>query len=115
MAAENNSLTPEQMAARIAELEGRLAKAPRLASRPPGFFKDRALESRCLTEETGGPSLRDDIPISLPQSFKDEAQSLRNQLLLYCSGNSKRAGRAKCPIARSSRVSTRSSCHCSRW
>src|SRR6266446_5111539 len=48
-----------------------------------GFFKDRALESRCLTEETGGRPLRDDIPISLPQSFKDEAQSLRNQLLLY--------------------------------
>jgi hypothetical protein len=48
-----------------------------------GFFKDRALESRCLTEETGGRTLRDDIPISLPQSFKDEAQSLRNQLLLY--------------------------------
>jgi hypothetical protein len=48
-----------------------------------GFFKDRALESRCLTEETGGRALRDDIPISLPQSFKDEAQHLRNQLLLY--------------------------------
>jgi len=48
-----------------------------------GFFKDRALESRCLTEETGGRPLRDDIPISLPQSFTDEAQSLRNQLLLY--------------------------------
>ena len=48
-----------------------------------GFFKDRALESRCLTEETGGRPLRDDIPISLPQSFKDEAQSLRNKLLLY--------------------------------
>jgi hypothetical protein len=48
-----------------------------------GFFKDRALESRCLTEETGGRSLREDIPISLPQSFKDEAQSLRNKLLLY--------------------------------
>jgi len=48
-----------------------------------GFFRDRALESRCLTEETGGRPLREDLPISLPESFKDEAQSLRNKLLLY--------------------------------
>src|SRR6266852_5936651 len=57
-----------------------------------GFFKDRALESRCLTEETGGRPLRDDIPISLPQSFKEEALSLRNKLLLYRLRNLK-AGR----------------------
>lgn len=48
-----------------------------------GFFKDRALESRCLTEETGQRELRKDLPISLPESFKDEALSLRNKLLLY--------------------------------
>lgn len=48
-----------------------------------GFFQDRALESRCLTEETGGRALREDLPISLPESFKDEAQVLRNKLLLY--------------------------------
>ena len=60
-----------------------------------GFFKDRALESRCLTEETGGRPLRDDIPISLPQSFKDEAQTLRNKLLLYRFRNF----RARKPIA----------------
>ncbi len=48
-----------------------------------GFFKDRALESRCLTEETGQRELRKDLPITLPESFKDEAQSLRNKLLMY--------------------------------
>jgi hypothetical protein len=62
-----------------------------------GFFKDRALESRCLTEETGGRTLRDDIPISLPQSFKDEAQSLRNQLLLYRFRNHKAGRQSEAP------------------
>ncbi len=62
-----------------------------------GFFKDRALESRCLTEETGGRPLRDDIPISLPQSFKDEAQSLRNKLLLYRFRNLKAGRQSEAP------------------
>src|SRR6266851_345604 len=62
-----------------------------------GFFKDRALESRCLTEETGGRALRDDIPISLPQSFKDEAQSLRNKLLLYRFRNLKAGRQSEAP------------------
>jgi hypothetical protein len=62
-----------------------------------GFFKDRALESRCLTEETGGRPLRDDIPISLPESFKDEAQSLRNQLLLYRFRNHKARRQSEAP------------------
>ncbi len=48
-----------------------------------GFFQDRALESRCLTEETGQRELRKDLPISLPESFKNEARGLRNKLLLY--------------------------------
>lgn len=48
-----------------------------------GFFADRALESRCLTEELGLATLRDDIPISLPATWKDEALHLRNQLLLF--------------------------------
>lgn len=48
-----------------------------------GYFEDRALESRCITEELGGRRLRTDIPINLPDSFKDEALSLRNKLLLY--------------------------------
>src|SRR3989441_4790877 len=48
-----------------------------------GYFEDRALESRCLTEETGDRVLRDDIPVTLPDSFKDEARGLRNKLLLF--------------------------------
>lgn len=48
-----------------------------------GFFEDRALESRCLTEEMGGRSLRDDIPLNLPERLKDEALHIRNKLLLF--------------------------------
>lgn len=48
-----------------------------------GYFEDRALESRCITEETGQRPLRDDIPITLSKSFKDEACALRNQLLVF--------------------------------
>lgn len=48
-----------------------------------GFFEDRALESRFLTEEMGQGRLRDDIPISLPESQKEEALRLRNKLLLF--------------------------------
>jgi len=46
-------------------------------------FSDRALESRFLTEETGGRTLRSDIPIHLPDSFKGEALALRNKLLAW--------------------------------
>jgi len=48
-----------------------------------GYFQDRALESRCLTEETGGRKLREDIPINLTAEYKREAQDLRNQLLMF--------------------------------
>ena len=48
-----------------------------------GFFEDRALESRCITEELGGRRLRNDIPLNLPASFHEEALRLRNKLLLY--------------------------------
>jgi hypothetical protein len=47
------------------------------------LFDDRALESRCLSEEMGGRSLRKDIPINLPEAFEEEARVLRNKLLLY--------------------------------
>jgi hypothetical protein len=47
------------------------------------FFEDRALESRCLTEEMGQRRLREDIPINLLASYKDEALHLRNKLLLF--------------------------------
>ncbi len=46
-------------------------------------FEDPALESRFLTEEMGQRSLRDDIPINLPDTQKEEARSLRNRLLMY--------------------------------
>jgi len=48
-----------------------------------GYFEDRALESRCITEETGDRPLREDIPISLPPEHKEEALHLRNKLLLF--------------------------------
>jgi hypothetical protein len=48
-----------------------------------GSFDDRALESRCLTEEMGQHGLRDDVPINLSESYKQEALHLRNKLLLF--------------------------------
>ena len=55
---------------------------PKLVS-TRGFFQDRALESRCLTEETGGRKLRQDIPINLTAEYQKEALELRNKLLLF--------------------------------
>lgn len=46
-------------------------------------FTDRALESRFLTEETGGRPLRADIPIHTPEDLKAEALALRNKLLAW--------------------------------
>lgn len=48
-----------------------------------GYFDDRALESRCLTEDLGQRALREDIPINLSPSYRREALELRNRLLLY--------------------------------
>ena len=48
-----------------------------------GFFEDRALESRCLSEEMGQRRLRQDIPINLSFAYKEEALHLRNKLLLF--------------------------------
>src|SRR5215813_11210388 len=48
-----------------------------------GFFDDKALESRFLTEEMGQYRLRDDVPINLPSTWKEEAHSIRNKLLLF--------------------------------
>lgn len=48
-----------------------------------GFFSDRALESRCLTEELGQRKLREDIPISLPETHSAEALTIRNKVLLF--------------------------------
>lgn len=48
-----------------------------------GLYEDRGLESRFITEETGARPLRDDVPINLPETFKEEARELRDKLLLY--------------------------------
>ncbi len=46
-------------------------------------FEDRALETRCLTEEMGQRRLRPGIPINLPKKQKQEALVLRNLLLTF--------------------------------
>jgi hypothetical protein len=48
-----------------------------------GTYEDKGLESRFITEEMGSRSLRSDIPINLPETFREEARELRNKLLLY--------------------------------
>ena len=48
-----------------------------------GYFQDRALESRCLTEEMGGRNMRIEIPINLTSLYKHEALELRNKLLMF--------------------------------
>ncbi len=47
------------------------------------FFEDRALESRCLTEEMGTRPLREEIPLNATATAKAEALGLRNKLLLF--------------------------------
>ncbi len=48
-----------------------------------GYFQDRALESRFITEDTGNSILRSDIPINLPSAYEAEALALRNKLLMF--------------------------------
>jgi hypothetical protein len=55
---------------------------PKLVS-TRGFFQDRALESRCITEETGSQRLRDDIPINLTAEYQHAALAIRNKLLMF--------------------------------
>src|SRR5262249_26391706 len=47
-----------------------------------GFFQDRALESRCVTEDLRGGSVRADIPLNLDERCNEAARHMRNQLLL---------------------------------
>ena len=47
------------------------------------YFQDRALETRCVTEETGRQRLRDDIPLNLGPDWALQATALRNKLLLF--------------------------------
>ncbi|RJX18458.1 MAG: hypothetical protein C4575_10650 [Desulforudis sp.] len=46
-------------------------------------YDDFALESRFITEDFGLGPVRDDIPITLPDKFHQEALELRNKLLLW--------------------------------
>lgn len=48
-----------------------------------GRYHDPALESRFLTETSSNPSLRADVPISLPSQQEADASILRNKLLMY--------------------------------
>lgn len=74
-----------------------------------GYFQDRALESRCLTEWMGGRPLREDVPINLSADHKMEALALRNQLLMFRFHHFGKIATDPA-IARSSRASRRSSC-----
>lgn len=46
-------------------------------------YHDMALESRFITEDVGLSGIRHDIPLTLPKNFQEEAQELRNKLLLW--------------------------------
>lgn len=46
-------------------------------------FSDRALESRCITEDMGRQPPRPEIPLNLPAEFAEEATTLRNKLLMF--------------------------------
>jgi hypothetical protein len=46
-------------------------------------FEDPALESRFITERSDGRALRKDIPINLPAEQREQAQALRNKLLMF--------------------------------
>lgn len=48
-----------------------------------GRYEDKGLESRFITEEMGARELRADIPINLPDDFREQARELRNKLLLF--------------------------------
>jgi len=52
-----------------------------IASR--GRFDDPALESRCITETMTGLPPRPEIPLSLPEAFHGQAQTLRDRLLSF--------------------------------
>ncbi len=46
-------------------------------------FEDQALESRFFTCEMGERPMRPDVPINLPEGYRQEAETLRNKLLMY--------------------------------
>lgn len=48
-----------------------------------GEFQDQALESRCLTLETGFLQPDKHVPLCLPEDFYEEAKRLRGKLMMY--------------------------------
>jgi hypothetical protein len=46
-------------------------------------FSDKALESRFLVEEMGAGKLRTDIPRTLDENFYQDAEKIRNKLLMW--------------------------------
>lgn len=46
-------------------------------------YEDEALESRFLTGEFGDKQLDKNMPLNLPQTYREEALGLRNKLLMY--------------------------------
>ena len=46
-------------------------------------FSDKALESRFLVEEMGAGKLRTDIPRTLDENFYQDAENIRNKLLMW--------------------------------
>jgi hypothetical protein len=55
---------------------------PKIVATRKGY-EDQALESRFLTEVMGHTRLRASIPINMPASWKDQARTLRNKLLMF--------------------------------
>jgi hypothetical protein len=48
-----------------------------------GYYQDAALESRFISEDMTKNRPRKEIPLHLPESYADEAEHLRNKLLMF--------------------------------
>lgn len=48
-----------------------------------GYFRDQALESRCITEEMKEGYPRKEIPLNKPKEFWEQALKIRNKLLMF--------------------------------
>jgi hypothetical protein len=55
-----------------------------------GYYHDPALESRFISEDMAKNRPRPDTPLHLPESFSNEAERLRNKLLMFRFRNLKR-------------------------
>lgn len=64
-------------------------------------YEDKALESRFICEDVGLRKVRKSIPITLPESFEEEALELRNKLLLWRLENHSKMGNPEDYVSRS--------------